>query len=159
MLNGQLDDRAEILVPALATDISRIDAVLRQRARAIGILCQQQVSVVMKITDDGNTDSHIHKPRSDFGDGGCGFVVVHGNADQLRAGVRESGNLRSSPRRVGGIRVRHGLHDDRISGADGNGADPGGDGGTTYCEGHELVVAEKVLKSTLAGLVRGARNS
>ena len=40
VVDGDLDDRAKILVAALAADVARIDAVLRQRARAVRVLAR-----------------------------------------------------------------------------------------------------------------------
>jgi len=41
VLDSDLDDRSKILIAALAADVSRIDAVFRQRARAVRVLGEQ----------------------------------------------------------------------------------------------------------------------
>ena len=54
VLHGQLHDRPEVLVAQLAADIPWIDPVLVQRARAVGVAREQQVPVVVEVTDDGH---------------------------------------------------------------------------------------------------------
>ena len=47
-----LDDRAEVLVGALAADVAGIDPVLGQRPGAVGIAGEEQVAVVVEVADD-----------------------------------------------------------------------------------------------------------
>jgi hypothetical protein len=61
---------------------------------------------------------------------------VNNDAHQLRASGRERGHLAHGARNIGGVRVRHGLHDDRVRRPHGDGADQGGDGGPAGSEGH-----------------------
>ena len=103
--------------------ISGIDAVLIEGARAIGILGQQDVAVVVKIANDGRVAAQIAQPGYDFRDGRGRFRHVHGNAHQLRPGVGEFLALRHGPGDVGGVRVGHRLHDDRRAAAHLNVAD------------------------------------
>ena len=54
---GHLDDGAEVLVGALAADVARIDAILGQRAGAVGIAAEQQMAVVVEVADDRDADA------------------------------------------------------------------------------------------------------
>ena len=57
VLDRNLDHGAEIVVVlASDADVAGIDAVLGQRPGALGILLQQDVSVVVEVADDG--DAH-----------------------------------------------------------------------------------------------------
>ena len=128
LLDGDLDDRAEVLVAALAADVARVDAVLGQRARALGILREQQVPVVVEVADDRDVDADVGEARDDLGNGRCGLLVVHRDANELRAGGASAATCAAVAARVGGVGVRHRLHDDRMRRSHGDGADECGDG-------------------------------
>ena len=83
------------------------------RAQA-GILREQQVAVVVKVADDRHVDAAVRQARDDFRNRRCRRLVVHGDAHQLRPGPRERRDLIRGADRVGGVRVRHRLHDDRM---------------------------------------------
>ena len=113
VVDGDPDDRREVLVVALRPDVAGIDPVLRERRGHLRILDQELVAVVVEVADD----RHVHAEATDLadhlGDGGGGCVGVDRDPDQLRAGVREPGDLDGGRVGVGGIRVRHRLDDDR----------------------------------------------
>ena len=84
VLDGDFDHGAEVVVVLLADrHIARVDAVLGQRPRALGILLQQNVTVVMKVADDGHGNAEpveaVHDERYSLG----GLVIVDGDAHQL----------------------------------------------------------------------------
>jgi hypothetical protein len=57
VLQRDLDDRAEVLVGALAAHVTGIDAVLREGLGAGGVLGEKQVAVVVKIPNDRDRDA------------------------------------------------------------------------------------------------------
>ena len=59
VVDGHLDDGAEVLVVVLAPDVARVDAVLGERPRAVGVLREEHVAVVVEVADDG----HVHLAR------------------------------------------------------------------------------------------------
>jgi len=69
----------KVVVAALGPDVARIDPILGERARAVGILGEQQMSVVVKVADHGNVDV-----LDDGGDGARGFIGVHRHAAPAR---------------------------------------------------------------------------
>ena len=103
--------------------VAGIDAVLIERARAIGILGQQDVPVVVKIADDRRVAARIAQPRDDFRHGRGRFRHVHRDAHQFRPGVGKFLALRHGPGDVRGIRVGHRLDDHRRAAAHLNVAD------------------------------------
>ncbi len=122
-------DRGELLVAALAVaHVSGIDAVLIERAGAIGIFGQQNVAVVVKIADDGRVAARVQQPLLDFGHGGRRFRHVHGDADEFRSGLGEFEALLRGGGDVGGVGVGHRLDDHRRAAADLDLADFDADG-------------------------------
>ena len=121
---GDRADGGELLVAALAgADVAGIDAVLVERAGAIGILGQQDVAVVVKIADERSFAAGVEHALLDFGDGGGGFRNVHGDADHLRAGGGQLDALLHGGGDVGRVGIGHGLDDDGRAAADGHVAD------------------------------------
>ena len=68
----------------------------------------------MEIPDDRDWHPHIRQPAHDFRNGSSGFVVVDGDSNEFAASCSQLGDLKRGIGSVGSIRVRHGLHDDRI---------------------------------------------
>jgi len=128
--DGDLDNGAEVVVAAAGAHVAGIDAVLGQRRRTRRVFGQQQVAVVMEVTDHG--DVHL---RHDVGDGAGRRVVVDRNPHQLRAGGVEGPRLRHRGVHVRGVGVGHRLHDDRMVGADPDAGDVDGGGGAAG-DGH-----------------------
>ncbi len=82
-------DGGELLVAALpGAHVAGIDAEFIERAGAVGIFGEQDVAVVMKITDERDVAAGIEEAFFDFGDGGRGFGDIYGDADEFRAGLR-----------------------------------------------------------------------
>ena len=123
-----LDDRPEVLVVALAADVARVDAVLGERARAVGKPGEQQVAVVVEIADDRDADAEPVETLDDRRYRGGRLVVVDRHPHQLAAGAGQRRDLTHGGRHVGGIRVGHRLDDDRVTGAHEHAADAGGHG-------------------------------
>ena len=114
ILDGALDHGAEVVV-VLAADrnIAGIDAVLGQRARRGGIFLEQDVAVVVEVADDGHAQAALFQSFDDRWNGGCGALVVHRDAHDLRAGKSEGRNLLDGGLCVRRVGVGHRLHDDR----------------------------------------------
>src|SRR5438477_238696 len=106
-------DRAEVLVAALATDVTRVDAILVECSRAFRMLREKQVAVVMEVANDRDGRTAIANAADDLGNSCRGFVVVDRDADDLRSGGRQRAHLIRRRGGVGGVGVGHGLHDDR----------------------------------------------
>ena len=122
-------DRRELLVAPLAgADVARVDAVLVERAGAVGIAGQQQVAVVVEVADKRGGDAGVEHALLDLGHGLRGFGQVDRHAHHLRPGL---GQLDALLGGAGGIRRvghRHRLDDDRRAAADLDRADADADG-------------------------------
>ena len=113
------DDRREVLVVALRPDVARVDPVLREGLRHLRVLDQELVAVVVEVADDRDVDAEVVASlRDHLRDGRGGLVGVDRDADELRAGVGEPGDLDRGRVGVRGVRVRHRLDDDRVGAAD-----------------------------------------
>ena len=114
------------------------------RARgAVGILLQQEVSVVMEVADDGHAHALLFEPFDDVGDGLGGIVVVDGDADHFGAGAGQGGDLLDGAGDVRGIGVGHGLHHNRCIAAHADATDRGGKGFSTvnFCHIGTFILA------------------
>ena len=111
ILHRDFDHGAEIGVAGLAdAGVAGIDAVLGQIARALGILGQQNMAVVVEVADDGHADALLVELLDDVRDG-CGrLVIVHGNAHQFRPGASQRCHLLHGRRDIRRIGVGHRLH-------------------------------------------------
>ena len=78
----------------------------------------------MKIADQRNSAIQRIQPLTNRRNGGSRFRAIHGNANQLRTGLRQRGNLLYRGVDVHGIGIGHRLHDDRRRTADHDVADP-----------------------------------
>ncbi len=126
-------DRRELLVAALAVaHVAGIDAVLVERAGAIGILGEQDVAVVVKIADDGSVAARVEQTLLDFRHRGRRFRHVHGDANQFRSGLGEFEALLRGGGDVGGVGVGHRLDDDGRAAAHLHLADLDADGLMTF---------------------------
>ena len=101
--------------------IAGIDAVLGQRPRALGILLQQDVPVVVEVADDGHGNTEAVEAVHDVRHGRGSSVVVDGDAHQFGTGAGQSRTLPDGAVNVGGVGVGHGLHHNWCIAAD---ADP-----------------------------------
>src|SRR6185312_1070966 len=110
----------------------------------VGVLCEQDVAVVMEVADDGDIDSKISKPFDDFRHGGCGRLIIDSDTYELRSSRGECRDLGDGTTDVSGICVGHGLHHDRMVRPDGDVADEGRHRSSTRSEGHTgKVTAER----------------
>ena len=111
-------DRGKLFIAALACpNVAGIDAVFVERFGAVGIFGEKNVAVVMEVADDGDFAAGGEQALLDFGNGGCGFRDVDGPANDFGAGFGEFERLLESGCDVGGVRVGHGLDDDRCAAA------------------------------------------
>ena len=122
VLQGDVDDGAEVLVVALATHVARIDAVLGERLGAVGMSRQQQVPVVVEVADDRDHHTDAAKSGDDPGHRRRRRIVVDGDAHQLAAGAREQGHLCHGCGDIGGVGVGHRLNHHRVRRAHRNAA-------------------------------------
>ena len=83
VVDGDLDDRPEILVAALRADVAGVDAVLGQGAGTLWILGEEQVSVVVEVANDGDVDPIVPDAARDLGDRGSRVLVVDRDAHDL----------------------------------------------------------------------------
>ena len=137
ILHRDFDHGAEIGVARTSNaGVAGIDAVLGQIARALGILGQQQMPVVVEVADDGHADALLVELLDDVGNGRRSLVIVHGNAYQFRSGAGQRRHLlhgRGDVRRVG---IGHGLHHNRCIRAYAHTADDGRNGLSALNIGH-----------------------
>ena len=109
---GNLDDLPELLVAlVLEADIAGIDAVFRERHRAIRIIGEQCMAVIVKVADQRRGDAEYIEPLADDGHRGSGFCTVHRDAHKLRTGAGERRDLARGRIDIGGVGIRHRLHD------------------------------------------------
>ena len=129
VVDRDLDDRREVLVVALRPDVARVDPVLREGPGHLRVLDQELVAVVVEVADDRDVDAElVAELAHHLRDGRCGLLGVDGDADELRAGVGEPGDLDRGRVGVRGVGVRHRLDDDRMRRADEDAAHVDGDG-------------------------------
>src|SRR5690606_5114865 len=145
-----LDDRAEVLVATLGADVAGVDAVLREGTCRIRELAKQQVPVVVEVADDRHVDVLLFEQADQLGNGCGGFIVVDGHADQLAAGGGECCDLCGRGPRVGGVRVRHRLHDDWMAAADIHAADIDGDRAPSRDAGARFLILRQHTQSVPA---------
>ena len=93
VLDGDPDDRLEVLVVALRADVARIDPVLREARRHLRVLRQEQVAVVVEVADDRHVDAEAAHLADHLRHGRGGRLVVDRDPDELAAGVGELGDL------------------------------------------------------------------
>ena len=80
VIDGNLDDRTKVLIPPLAAHVPRVDAVLGKRTRAVRMPGEQQVAIVVKVSDDRHGHTKIRQPTRDLRDRRGRLVVVHRDA-------------------------------------------------------------------------------
>ena len=123
ILDGNFDHGAKVVVILLADgDVAGIDAVFGQRPRARGILLQQQVPVVVEVSDDGNAGAEAVQPLNDVRYGSRGRIVVNRDANQLGAGAGQGETLANGAVNVGSVSIGHGLHHNWCIAADAHSA-------------------------------------
>jgi hypothetical protein len=118
------DGELRVALAALA-DVARVDAVLREGLRALGIGREQLVAVEMKIADQRHGAASGIELVADRGNGRSGFRRIHRDAHEFGTCSREGADLRDGGRDVGRVGIRHRLHDDRCAATDANATDAG----------------------------------
>ena len=114
-----LDDGAELLVLLfLEADIAGIDPVFVERLGAGRVIGQKLVADIVEVADDRHVDIHAQQPLFDVRHGGGGFIAVHGDAHEFRAGSRQRRHLAGGRLHIGRVRIGHRLNDDRCASAD-----------------------------------------
>ncbi len=113
VVDGDPDDRREVLVAVLGADVAGVDPVLGERPGAGRVLREEEVAVVVEVADDRHVhlaDDVGHRPRR--------LVVVDRDPDELAARLGERAHLGDRPRDVRRVGVGHRLDDDRVRAAD-----------------------------------------
>ena len=96
MVARHLADRGELLIaPAAGAHVARVDSVFVERSSAVGVPREQEMSVVVKVTDERRRAARVEHPLLDFRHGSGGFGNVHRYAHQLRARLRQLDDLRA----------------------------------------------------------------
>ena len=105
---------AEILVVTLSrADVAWIDAVFGERSCALRILGEQNMPVVVKVTDNRNPHSAVLQTADDFRNRPRGLMCVDRDAHQLGARRGQPRDLIRGRPGIGRIGVGHGLDHDR----------------------------------------------
>ena len=132
--HGGLDHFGELRIAlAAAPDVAWVDAQLAERLGAGGVGLQQLVSIEMEIADERRVDAHGIQTLANMRHGGGRLVVVHRDAHQFRPRASQRFDLHDGALDIGGIGVRHRLHDDRRVAADGDGTHFDGQGMPSRC--------------------------
>src|SRR5579859_2078453 len=119
IVHSDFADSRKLFVATLAcADVAGIDAVFVERFGAVWIFCEKNVAVVMEVSNDGDVAARGEKTFFDFGNRGGGFGDVDSPANDFGAGFGEIESLLERGFNVGGVRVGHGLDDDRSAAAD-----------------------------------------
>jgi hypothetical protein len=84
------------------------------------------MTVVVEITDKRNIDAHVSNAGGYLWYCSRCRLVVDGDSDQLRTGVREVDHLCSRSGGISSVGVRHRLNDNRMTPADGDVTDSNG---------------------------------
>ena len=79
---------------------------------------QKSVSNKVKITYQRHVAAQISESFADLGNGSRSFLVVHGNSDDLTAGIGEQFHLSHGCWNIGGIGVGHRLNNNMIAPTD-----------------------------------------
>jgi hypothetical protein len=160
-----LDDRGELRVLlAPEPDVAGIDAVFRQRLGAGRLRGEQLVPVVVEVADQRHRRTEQREPVADPRHGGRRLGGVHRHAHELGAGAGELGALLHRAEHVGRVGVGHGLHDDRMTAADGDPADDDRAARAPFAQdpfGHSARISDTpgVPDSSTSNISRGASAS
>ena len=142
-MQRDFDDLLEIGVLVPAAHVARVDPILRECFRTGGVLGEEQMPVVVEVADDRDVDAQPIQLFADDRHGLGRLVVVDRDANQLGPRMRELCDLQGGGVRIGGVRVGHGLDDDRVIVTDRHVPDEYG-GGATPRNGwhiHQMVSA------------------
>jgi hypothetical protein len=110
-----------MLVAARAhAHVAGIDPVLVQGTRALRVIGQQLVTVVMEVADNGDPATRVTHALDEFSYGPCGLARVDRNANEFGTRLTQRHHLGGGGLGVRRVGIRHGLHDDLRPAADGN---------------------------------------
>ena len=104
------------------------------------------MTVVVEIANDGNRYTHVGESTRNLGDSPRGIVIVDRDAHESASGASEVSYLKRRTRRIGRVRVRHRLHDNRVGGPYGDTTDEDGRGLSSRYYG-QLCLRELNLKA------------
>ena len=76
VLDGDPDDRREVLVVPLRADVARVDPVLGEGGRGLRVLRQQEVAVVVEVADDRDVDAQAAHLAHDPGTAAAAASVL-----------------------------------------------------------------------------------
>jgi len=120
--------------------VSGIDSVLGQIARALGILGEQHVPVVVEVADNGYAHALSVEFLDNAGNRSGGLIVINRDAHQFRSGARQGSALLHRRSNVGCVGIRHRLHHYRCIGPDAHTPDDGRNGLSTWSHCHEKLL-------------------
>ncbi len=134
VLAGNLDHLCKLLVtlPAMA-DVAGIDAVFGQCPSTFGMVSQQAMTVVMKVSDQRHIDPHAVEMRADLRHRSRRFRRIDRDPHQFGTGTREFGALDGGFDDINGIGIGHRLDDDGRIATHTHLANPDNTGRTTHC--------------------------
>ncbi len=98
-----------------------LPGLMRYFAKRLGagwMIGQQLVADIVEIANQRDVETQPFQAFAHFRHGSGAFVAVHGDADDLGPCLMQRGHLLDRRVDVGGVRVRHGLHDDGRTTAD-----------------------------------------
>src|SRR6185436_5736950 len=95
--------------------VTRVDSIFRKRPRAFRILLEEDVTVIVKVTDDGHRYATRAKSLNDLRHSFSRLARVYCNSDKLGAGASQLLNLQRGPCDVDRVGVCHRLDDYRVA--------------------------------------------
>jgi hypothetical protein len=94
----------------------------------------------MEVADQRHSDAELPKSVADLRHRGRRFVAIDRDAHDLRAGMRQRGDLARGRLDVGRVGIGHRLHDDRRAAADRDATDLNRDRFMTLAQAHARVL-------------------
>ena len=146
MFNRNLHHRAEVII-VLAPDrhVARVDPVLCERLCRLGVLLQEQMAVVVKVTDDRRRPALLRDALDDVGNCLGRIIVIHCDANHLRPRPRKRRYLLNRALDIRRVGIGHRLHHNRCIRPHANPTNSHCYGTTTLYLRHKL----STLKSTI----------
>ena len=121
ILKGHLDHLFEILIVVLShSDVSGINTVLAQLTSALRISCQKEMSVVVKVSDNGDLKPLALQAVDDLRDRLSRRLRVHGDPNPFRPCLKKLAALLDGGLNICSVRVGHGLDHDGVVRTDRN---------------------------------------
>ena len=121
--HGGFDHQAKLGVALIAlADIAGVDTVLGQGLRAVRVIGQQAVAVVMKVADQRHVNAHAVELFAHIRHSGSGFRRIDRDANHFRARNGQFLDLNGGAQGIDRIGVGHGLNAYRRITTDGDNA-------------------------------------